>query len=307
MGKKYIRHPVINHREHRAKKMLPAIRILIGSHALDKDENGELLDRQKLAEKIIKIITTRYPKEVSPAQDTVVKEISKARHSENSPLDEPWSLATLNDYLIPFEIVPFLVELADIERVEGHALKIRVANWIGRLSLLADENKGAQRENETKEECEARISNYHFDLVITAANYSAHEKACERVGLIPVDTSMFDAPTLKETYKNINLYRYGTNNIELVDGELFADGQPLRYAEKELEKRLNRTKTAEYYSPPPNLADHQVGDLVQLKDTKAIVKIVKIENGIYFTEPASVAEQKLWHKMKNSKRGKQNG
>ena len=242
MNKKYIRHPVKNHRWHRAKKMLPAIRILIGGHALDKDENGELLDRQKLAEKIIKTITTRYPKEVSPTQDTVVKEITKARHSENSPLDEPWSLATLNDYPIPFEIVPFLVELFTKQKERGHLLKIRSAIWIGRLSLLADDNKGPKKENENEEDFNKRITAYQFNLVVTAANYSAHEKACERVGLIPVDTSMFDAPTLKETDRKINLYRYGTNNIEIVNGELFANGQPLKCTDNELEKRCNRSK-----------------------------------------------------------------
>jgi hypothetical protein len=53
---------------------------------------------------------------------------------------------------------------------------------------------------------------------------------------------MFDAPTLKETDININLYRYGTNDIELRDGQLFSNGQPLLYAGNELEKKLNRTK-----------------------------------------------------------------
>jgi hypothetical protein len=304
MGKKYIRHPVINHREHRAKKMLPAIRILIGSHALDKDENGELLDRQKLAEKIIKIITTRYPKEVSPAQDTVVKEISKARHSENSPLDEPWSLATLNDYPIPFEIVPFLVELFTKQKEMGHSLKIRSAIWIGRLSLLKDENKGPKKEKENEEEYTQRIADYHFNLCILAAEYSYHEKACERVGLVPVDTSMFEAPTLKEIARNINLYHYGTNDIELRNGELFSNGQPLQYAETELGKRLNRMK---YISLPPGATDYQLNDLVQLKDTKEIVKIIKIENGAYFTEPASPAETKIWFEMKTIKGGEVNG
>jgi hypothetical protein len=53
---------------------------------------------------------------------------------------------------------------------------------------------------------------------------------------------MFDAPTLKETDRNINLYRYGTNNIEIVNGELFANGQPLKCTDNELEKRCNRSK-----------------------------------------------------------------
>jgi hypothetical protein len=178
-----------------------------------------------------------------PGHSAIAKLKTKLnRPKERGPLEAPWNLGSLDTYPIPFEAVPFLLEIADFQKKAGHSLTIRDAKWIGRLSLLKDENKGPQKENEKEEEYEARIGDYQINLVITAANYAAHEKACEKVGLIPVDTSMFDAPTLKETDRNINLYRYGTDDIEMRDGQLFSNGQPLLYAGNELEKKLNRTK-----------------------------------------------------------------
>jgi hypothetical protein len=178
-----------------------------------------------------------------PGHSAIAKLKTKLnRPKERGPLEAPWNLGSLDTYPIPFEAVPFLLEIADFQKKAGHSLTIRDAKWIGRLSLLKDENKGPQKENEKEEEYEARIGDYQINLVITAANYAAHEKACEKIGLIPVDTSMFDAPTLKETDRNINLYRYGTDDIEMRDGQLFSNGQPLLYAGNELEKKLNRTK-----------------------------------------------------------------
>ena len=51
--------------------MIPAIKELIGRHSNDRDENGELIKREKLADDLIKLINTRYPKETPPAHETI--------------------------------------------------------------------------------------------------------------------------------------------------------------------------------------------------------------------------------------------
>jgi hypothetical protein len=214
-------------------------------HILLKDEeNIKEFKSVDPSEGKTKITFDQWIKEEKlPGYSAIAKLKTKLnRPKERGPLESPWSLASLDTYPIPFEKVPFLLELADRQKKTGHYLTIRDAKWIGRLSLLKDENKGPQKEDEKEEEYEARVEDYQFNLIITAVNYAAHEKVCEKVGLVPVDTSMFDAPTLKETDININLYRYGTNDIELRDGQLFSNGQPLLYAGNELEKKLNRTK-----------------------------------------------------------------
>jgi hypothetical protein len=77
----------------REKKMLPAIRQLITTQALnDRDK-----DRNVLAEELINDIKRKYPKEIPPSFSTIIKKISEDRSLKNiNPLDEPWHLGILN-------------------------------------------------------------------------------------------------------------------------------------------------------------------------------------------------------------------
>lgn len=115
----------------RAKSMLPEIKKLIIEEALDKPEVG----REALADELIEKIKQRYPKEVPPKFETVIKKISEARNHETSPLDQPWSVGTLkdNEYFIePIAVSKiFQLKMKGLER-----LSIRTALWISRLSAL---------------------------------------------------------------------------------------------------------------------------------------------------------------------------
>jgi hypothetical protein len=78
-------------RQQRAKAILPEIRNMITMAATSSNEN-----RETLARNLIDEIKQKYPREIPPVEETVIKLISKARNHEPSPLDKPWSLAVLN-------------------------------------------------------------------------------------------------------------------------------------------------------------------------------------------------------------------
>ena len=71
--------------------MLPEIREMIIMASTSSNEKREVL-----ALTLIDEIERKYPREIPPVEETVIKLISKARNHEKSPLDKPWSLAVLN-------------------------------------------------------------------------------------------------------------------------------------------------------------------------------------------------------------------
>jgi hypothetical protein len=112
----------------RSKKMLPAIKILVISKAIDEPEKK----REVLADELITEIEKLFPKETPPAWETLIKLISKAR---NSNLDEynPWHLSTLNDHPISSRTVAQIFEL----KTKGlKEFSIRDAEWLDRLSSI---------------------------------------------------------------------------------------------------------------------------------------------------------------------------
>jgi len=70
---------------------LPEIRNMITMSATSSNES-----RETLALTLIEEIRKKFPNEIPPVEETVIKLISKARNHEISPLDKPWSLSVLN-------------------------------------------------------------------------------------------------------------------------------------------------------------------------------------------------------------------
>ena len=252
---KYTRKPVEKPRGPRSKKMIPAIKELIGRHSNDRDENGELFKREKLADDLIKMINTRYPKETPPAPETIQKLISKSRHYKGSALDKPWSMASLTEYPIPYDAIPYVVALAEDFSNSSSPISIRIALWIGRIFVLEDKDKkkiqqlylmGSDQGNssEVYSKMLELTKDYEWTLFFTAIRYCMYEKACGRVGLIPVDTSIFDALSLDDINKKMDLYFYGTNDTEVLNERVtnLKNGLPVEWTDNELERRWNRIK-----------------------------------------------------------------
>ena len=63
------------------------------------------------------------------------------------------------------------------------------------------------------------------------------------------------------------------------------------------EKLIRGHKWKAEYISMPNATEYQVGDIVQLKETKEIVKIMKIDDGAYFVETPPPSVKKMWEKM----------
>jgi len=235
--------------------MLQGIRELIGRHANDRDENGEFLKRGKLADDLIPMIKRRYPKEITPSPDTIQRIISDARQWKGSAMDKPWNMASLTEYPIPHDAIPYILAYKDKDK---SPLSIRHAAWIGRLWVLEDETKKEMQrlyltgnddmsdENLNKLADKIRQLNDDYDLKLftVAGWYCLYERTCEKVGLIPVDTSLFDAKSLDEINDKFDMYFYGTKNTEIRDGIIVDKntGLSVENVENELEKRWNRIK-----------------------------------------------------------------
>jgi len=236
--------------------MLPAIKELIGRHANDRDENGKLLKRENLSYVLMEMINTRYPKEIPPAAETIQKIISKSRHYKGSALDKPWNMASLTEYPIPHDAIPYI--LAFKKNDADKPLSIRQAVWIGRLWVLEDETKREMQRlyltgnddmsdeslSELADKIRKLTEDYDLKLFIVAGWYCLYERTCEKVGLIPVDTSIFDANSLSEINDKFDMYFYGTKDTEIRDGIIVDKntGLSVENVDNELERRWKRIK-----------------------------------------------------------------
>lgn len=121
----------------RAKAMLPEIKRLIANRALAEPEKR----REQLAEELIKAIKERFPKEIPPAPETVIKKISEARSVWLFDEDKPWRISTLPDYEIQPQSLPRVLQIYMDMTKQGICLTIREARWIGRLAFVVKDSK----------------------------------------------------------------------------------------------------------------------------------------------------------------------
>jgi hypothetical protein len=113
-------------RKSRAKVMLPEIKELIAERALGNDKS-----RNIIAQDLDSEIRNKYPNEIPPTFETLLKRISEARKHAIDPLDEAWNLGTLEDYPLPSESIPYILK---IQETEGpFRVTIRQAKWISKL------------------------------------------------------------------------------------------------------------------------------------------------------------------------------
>lgn len=161
--------------------MLPKIRQLIAFRA--KSEPNK--DRQVLAEELIGEIKEKFPTEIPPVSDTVIKKISEARNKEVDALDTPWHMGTLEEYPLPAGAIARVLEVQNLQLQYEFVLKdfnggvpfqvpltIRQAKWISRLCEI----------NGLKD---AKV------LFLASLVYWIEEVICE-IARTPFDTSQLD-------------------------------------------------------------------------------------------------------------------
>ena len=162
-------------------------------------------------------------------------------------------MASLTEYPIPYDAIPYVVALAEDFSNSSSPISIRIALWIGRIFVLEDKDKkkiqqlylmGSDQDNssEVYNKMLELTKDYEWTLFFTAIRYCMYEKACERVGLIPVDTSIFDALSLDDINKKMDLYFYGTDNTEILNERVtnLKNGLPVEWTDNELERRWKR-------------------------------------------------------------------
>lgn len=115
-------------RKPRAKVMLSEIKELIAIRAL---ENNKDKSRNIIAQELDSEIRSKFPNEITPTFETLLKKISEARKHVANPLDEVWNLGILEDYPLPSESIPYILEIQESETL--FRVTIRQAKWISKL------------------------------------------------------------------------------------------------------------------------------------------------------------------------------
>jgi len=176
-------------RQQRAKSMSSAIKLLIANAATSSNKK-----REELAEDLIEDIKKKYPVEIPPTLETIVKLISKYRNHGQAYLDRPWNLGEL-DNLAKLSVCNFDSEAIKyihiIKQLPRHypgypTVTIRQAKWIARLfRITSDIFEGT--ENGTKR-------SIHY-LSFTSVFYATQEIMAEIAG-VTFDTQFLDESLL---------------------------------------------------------------------------------------------------------------
>jgi len=176
-------------RQPRAKVMLPAIRELITRRALENQEKK----RNLLADELIEEIKAKFPYEIPPVEDTVIRRISEARNHDPDIFDEPWHLGTLEKHPIPSEVVPLILKIQNL--APNFKVSIRQAKWINKLHHVVTDIKW--------------LSNISW-------NYTFHEKISIISHSEPFDTSEYDRFLVnpKQQKELINLFRSKQKDVD---------------------------------------------------------------------------------------------
>jgi hypothetical protein len=161
-------------RQRRAKTMSADIKRFIADSSMSNDKN-----REELAEELISQVRIKYPNEIPPTIDTVVKLISKYRNHSRTPLDRPWNLGELDEFpelTIDSESINRIFEVKAYMRKEGNVIPLtfRQAKWISRLHRI-----------------KVKKTKYIPYLWFTSFTYANYEIICE-IADTSIDTHELD-------------------------------------------------------------------------------------------------------------------
>lgn len=182
-------------------------------------------NREDKAEAIRQIASKRCGRKLGLS--TVQRELAKLRKDQSrgstDPLDDQWSLASLRDYPIAAPAIQLLLyiqstfdsntpevakKFAEKKGYRAPFLTNRLAVWFARLLILAelDPRIIEEAKSSTGDETPNKWPEWIDDLVSIAIFYSNYEIGCELAHIKPVNTVMFDAPTLDQIKLNILMY-----------------------------------------------------------------------------------------------------
>ena len=197
----------------------------------DKDIIAQIYNRNRgsKAEVIRHLASQRLNREIGLS--TIQRELANFRADKRrvstDPIDDQWTLASLSNYPIDSKDISFLLfiqatfeENALLELTESDKEKLpklpfmtnRLAIWISRLLplIVLDpryiEDKRLWNPLPSNPDIH-KWTDWVDDLVFIAIWYSNYEMSCELTGVRPVNTINFDAPTLLDMKRHINMYQ----------------------------------------------------------------------------------------------------
>lgn len=209
-----------------------------GPKLTDKDREiiAQIYNRNRGAKAyaIQQLASERLHREIGLS--TIQRELARLKsykdRGSTDPIDNQWSLGSLREYPVDTKSLNFLLfiqatfidnmsdEVKQNNQEKGFKLPFmsnRLAIWTSRLLPLIDSDPEFLKDNSlylpsTPDDTIYKWSPWVENLIDTAMWYSNYETACELKGIKPVNTINFDAPSLPDIRRHINLYSQATLN-----------------------------------------------------------------------------------------------
>ena len=117
----------------------PNIRPSVKHYISAKSRERYDVPREMLARELINDLAEMG--EIQPSEETTIKMISKARNLDPYPEDLPWSLATLSQYPISAEALPYVMQAwINASADYRSAFTVRDAKWVSWLYVIFKED-----------------------------------------------------------------------------------------------------------------------------------------------------------------------
>ena len=142
-------------------------------------------DRKDVAAEIRRSLQESRLKQ--PAFSTLMNEISEARRTPKSPLEEPWCVGLLPKYPMQPEALPALLEVWKVSLTKREPLTIREAQWVSRLYSFV---KGRHQ-----------LRNW--------AKYYANRELAAEATQVPLDTSAADTALAMDLWESATAFVTG--------------------------------------------------------------------------------------------------
>jgi len=107
----------------------PRIKNWVKWHVREEALRNPTEPREAVAQRIEEYLSGKEP---APTREYLCKMISEARNREG-PEDRPWSVASLPNFPISPDALPYVLSVWGHAKTEGRPLTIREALWAGRL------------------------------------------------------------------------------------------------------------------------------------------------------------------------------
>ena len=252
------------------------------------DEVEEKIDNELLHEQIVEVFSSLTPREqriltlrfgLEDGRSRTLEEIGAEfnLHRERIRQNEARALQKLRHPARSRKLISFLVPSENMEKIAMRPSAVK-------YHLPMEKSTEAMKVTEIRSHGECLLCGY---IQRGRVGLEGHMRACH-------PEYKFTIITYSNNGNNQRVYKCGTCGVTVSGWKGL-----IKHYDNNLHKSADprpQVETEEYIALK-NEIERKIGDVVQVKDTKEIVKIINIDHGAYIVEPATSWIKQLWKKM----------